>query len=72
MMAQNQAQDLRDVMVNTLIKAVDGGVNLVALVSDSTSTAKIGPFKERYPDRLVNVGIARLNRIAFWWLTPLF
>ncbi|MBI9084967.1 MAG: hypothetical protein JEZ11_15345 [Desulfobacterales bacterium] len=45
-------------MVNTLIKAVEGGVNLVALVSDSTSTAKIAPFKERYPDRLVNVGIA--------------
>jgi transketolase len=45
-------------MVNTLIKAVGDGVNLVALVSDSTSTAKIAPFKERYPDRLVNVGIA--------------
>jgi transketolase len=58
MIARNQTQDLRDVMVNTLIKAVDDGVNLVTLVSDSTSTAKIAPFKDRWPDRLVNVGIA--------------
>jgi transketolase len=64
MMAPNQAQDLRDVMVNTLIKAVDGGVNLVALVSDSTSTAKIAPFNARYPDRLVNVGIAEQSLVG--------
>jgi transketolase len=51
-------------MVNTLIKAVDGGVNLVALVSDSTSTAKIAPFKERHPDRLVNVGIAEQSLVG--------
>ncbi len=46
------------VIVDALIKAVDAGVNLVALVSDSTSTARIAPFKERCPDRLVNVCIA--------------
>jgi transketolase len=45
-------------MVDTLIEAVDKGVDLMVLVSDSTSTAKIAPFKERHPDRLVNVGIA--------------
>jgi transketolase len=51
-------------MVNTLIKAVEGGVNLVALVSDSTSTAKIAPFKDRCPDRLVNVGIAEQSLVG--------
>jgi transketolase len=58
MISEKQARDLREVMVETMIKAVDEGVNLIALVSDSTSTAKIAPFKDRYPSRLVNVGIA--------------
>ncbi len=42
----------------TLIEAVDKGVDLIVLVSDSTSKAKIAPFKNRHPDRFVNVGIA--------------
>jgi transketolase len=57
-MREKQSRDLREVMVETLINAVDEGVNLFTLVSDSTSTAKIAPFKDRHPDRLVNVGIA--------------
>ena len=44
--------------LDTLIEAVDEGVDFIVLVSDSTSTAKIAPFKDRHPDRLVNVGIA--------------
>ena len=58
MIHEIQARDLREVMVETLIKAADEGVDLITLVSDSTSTAKIAPFKDRHPDRLVNVGIA--------------
>ena len=58
MRPERQARDLREVMVDTLIEAVDKGVDLIVLVSDSTSTAKIAPFKDRHPDRLVNVGIA--------------
>ena len=58
MIPERQARDLREVMVETLIEAADEGVDLITLVSDSTSTSKIAPFKERHPDRLVNVGIA--------------
>jgi transketolase len=58
MISERQARDLREVMVDTLIAAADEGLNLITLVSDSTSTAKIAPFKNRHPDRLVNVGIA--------------
>ena len=64
MLTHDKTQDLREVMVDTFIKAVERGVNMVALVSDSTSTAKIAPFKDRYPDRLVNVGIAEQSLVG--------
>jgi len=53
--------DLRQTMVGVLLAAVERGTNIAVLVSDSTSTAAIGPFAERFPERLVNVGIAEQN-----------
>ena len=55
---------LREVMVQTLMRIVEKDKNIVVLVSDSTSTSKIAPFMEKYPDRLVNVGIAEQNLIG--------
>lgn len=55
---------LRETMVQTFIEAVEENINLVVLVSDSTSTSKIAPFQERYPDRLINVGIAEQNLVG--------
>ena len=55
--------DLREVMVQTFIKAVEDGVNLAVVVSDSTSTSKIAHFKERFPERLIDVGIAEQNMV---------
>lgn len=55
---------LRETMVQTFMEAVEEGVNLVVLVSDSTSTSKIAPFQEKYPERLINVGIAEQNLIG--------
>ncbi|MGB8226957.1 MAG: transketolase C-terminal domain-containing protein, partial [Sedimentisphaerales bacterium] len=63
-MTEQSAIDLRDVMVQSFIQAVQDGVNLVVLVSDSASTSKIAPFQEKYPDRLVNVGIAEQNLVG--------
>ncbi|HCB2208421.1 TPA: transketolase family protein [Citrobacter farmeri] len=54
----SNAEHLANVMVQAFIDAVENGVDLVPVVADSTSTAKIGPFIKRFPDRLVNVGIA--------------
>jgi transketolase len=51
-------------MVQSLIDAVENGVNVAVVVSDSTSTAKIVPFAERFPDRLINVGIAEQNLVG--------
>jgi len=56
--------DLRTGMVNAFIRAVEQNKNFVVLVSDSVSTSKIKPFKDKYPDRLVNVGIAEQNLVG--------
>lgn len=54
----SNAQHLATVMVDTLIAAVQRGLDVVPVVADSTSTAKISPFIKAFPGRLVNVGIA--------------
>lgn len=51
-------EHLASVMVERLIAAVDQGIDVVPVVADSTSTAKIAPFIKKFPDRLINVGIA--------------
>ncbi|MFM2484697.1 transketolase family protein [Celerinatantimonas yamalensis] len=51
-------EHLADVMVERLISAVNRGVDLVPVVADSTSTAKIAPFEKAFPGRMINVGIA--------------
>lgn len=61
---QQAKHDLRTIMVDTLIEAAQSGVNIAVVVSDSTSTAKIAPFAERFPNRLVNVGIAEQNLVG--------
>ncbi len=63
-MAEQTKTDLREVMVRSFIRAVEDNINLVVLVSDSTSTSKIAPFREKYPDRLIDVGIAEQNLIG--------
>ena len=67
----SNSEHLATVMVNAFIDAVDRGVDLVPVVADSTSTAKIAPFMQRFPGRLVNVGIAeqsgRCRRRAGDW-----
>ena len=54
----NNTEHFANIMVERLIAAVNRGIDLVPVVADSTSTAKIAPFIKEFPDRLVNVGIA--------------
>jgi transketolase len=58
------SEHLTNVMVDCFIHAVDAGIDVVPVVADSTSTSKIKPFMERYPDRLVNVGIAEQTMVG--------
>lgn len=57
-------QNTASVMVQAFIDAVDRGVDLVPVVADSTSTAKIAPFIKQFPGRLVNVGIAEQSMVG--------
>ncbi|HGH5977911.1 TPA: transketolase C-terminal domain-containing protein [Kluyvera georgiana] len=60
----SNSEHLATVMVNAFIDAVDRGVDLVPVVADSTSTAKIAPFMQKFPGRLVNVGIAEQTLVG--------
>lgn len=60
----SDAEHLANVMVQAFIDAVENGVDLVPVVADSTSTAKIAPFIKQFPDRLVNVGIAEQSMVG--------
>lgn len=60
----SNAEHLANVMVQALIDAVEQGVDLVPVVADSTSTAKIAPFIKQFPGRLVNVGIAEQSMVG--------
>lgn len=60
----SNSEHLATVMVNAFMDAVDRGVDLVPVVADSTSTAKISPFIKKFPGRLVNVGIAEQTLVG--------
>lgn len=60
----DERTDLRVPMVQALINAVEEGINLVVIISDSTSTSKIAPFRERFPARVIDVGIAEQNMVG--------
>lgn len=64
MMNMQETQDLREVMVQTLIQAVEKDLNVAVVVSDSTSTSKIAAFQEKFPQRVINVGIAEQNAVG--------
>ncbi|MFG1172837.1 transketolase family protein [Erwiniaceae bacterium CAU 1747] len=60
----SNTEHLANVMVQTFIDAVQNGVDLVPVVADSTSTAKIAPFIKQFPGRLINVGIAEQSMVG--------
>lgn len=57
-------RDLRSSFINTLVEIRRHNDNLVVLVSDSTSTSKIRPFQEEFPESVINIGIAEQNLIG--------
>ncbi len=59
-----EPKDLRDAVIEALFKAQEKGLPVMVLLSDSASTSKIAPFIARYPDHVVNVGIAEQNLVG--------
>ncbi len=56
--------DCRDAWVAALTDLAATDDRIVAVVNDSVGSSKLGPFQERFPDRLVNVGIAEQDMVG--------
>lgn len=56
--------DCRDTFVATLEALAATDSNIVAVCNDSVGSSKLATFKERWPERLVNVGIAEQNMVG--------
>ncbi len=56
--------DCRDAYVRTVEELAVADPRIVAVVNDSVGSSKLGKFRDRFPDRLVNVGIAEQNMVG--------
>ncbi|MCL2068233.1 MAG: transketolase family protein [Treponema sp.] len=59
-----QKEDLRDVQIKAYIELVRQGAEIYYLVSDSVSTSKVKPFRDLFPERVINIGIAEQNMMG--------
>jgi transketolase len=56
--------DCRDAFVGVLEALGAENPDVVAVCNDSVGSSKLGGFRERFPDRLINVGIAEQNMVG--------
>lgn len=56
--------EIRDAFVQTLSELRKNNDKVIVLVSDSSSTCRIKPFMDVYPESVVNVGIAEQNLVG--------
>jgi transketolase len=56
--------DCRDTFARTVEELAAADPRIVAVVNDSVGSSKLGNFRTRFPDRLVNVGIAEQNMVG--------
>lgn len=56
--------DNRKAFAETLIELAADDERVVAVCNDSVGSSNLGGFKEAYPDRLINVGIAEQNMVG--------
>lgn len=56
--------DCRDAFVSVLERLGAENGRIVAVCNDSVGSSKLGGFKTRFPERLVNVGIAEQNLVG--------
>lgn len=51
-------QDCRNIWVSTLETLAEADPRIVAVVNDSVGSSKLNGFQKKFPDRVINVGIA--------------
>jgi len=56
--------DCRQAFSETLVALAEADSRIVAVANDSIGSSNLKEFKKRFPDRLVNVGIAEQNMIG--------
>lgn len=56
--------DCRDAWAQTLEALAEADPRIVAVVNDSVGSSKLGGFQKRFPERLINVGIAEQNMVG--------
>ncbi|MGI9420051.1 MAG: transketolase family protein [Geminicoccaceae bacterium] len=64
MSASQTLHDCRDAFTETLQVIASEDPNVVAVCNDSVGSSKLGGFRERWPERLINVGIAEQNLVG--------
>lgn len=56
--------DCRDTFVATLQELASDNEDIVAVCNDSVGSSKLGGFAKKWPERLINVGIAEQNMVG--------
>ena len=56
--------DCRVAFAETLVALAESDRRIVAVVNDSVGSSNLKEFKRRFPDRLINVGIAEQNLVG--------
>lgn len=56
--------DCRDAFAETLERLAAENDTVVAVCNDSVGSSKLGGFKTKFPERLINVGIAEQNMVG--------
>lgn len=56
--------DCRDAWAQTLESLAQQDPRIVAVVNDSVGSSKLGGFQKKFPERLINVGIAEQNMVG--------
>lgn len=56
--------DCRDSFAQTIEALAESDSRIVTVVSDSVGSSKLSGFKKKFPDRMVNVGIAEQTLVA--------
>ncbi len=56
--------DCREAWVKTLVALAEADPRIVTVVNDSVGSSKLGSFQTKFPDRLINVGIAEQTMVG--------
>jgi transketolase len=63
-MSESQLFDCRQAFSDTLLALGEEDERIVVVNNDSVGSSNTGPFRKRFPGRLVNVGIAEQNLVG--------